>query len=221
MIIPGIKSVVVIGDCHGCFETFLTLLDRVKKKWPDSEIIICGDLVDRGPDSCGVVQYVKHNKIPCVKGNHEVMMYTDVLNLPSDYAGLWSQNPQNGGQQTIESYQGNMALMKEHAEWMQTLPLYLEFPDSVMVCNDQDWSGTRHLVVSHSNVGVLWERFGQEDNKGIYNCVGHTPNPDGPRIRSFYANLDTGAVFDRVHYGKLTAMEFPSLEYIQQQNIEK
>lgn len=239
MIIPNIKSVVAIGDIHGCLQTFLALINKVKTKWPDSEIVLCGDLVDRGPNSCDVVQYVKHNKILCVKGNHEVMMYTDVLGLPSNYSGLWSQNPQNGGQQTIESYQGNLDLMKEHAEWMQTLPLYIEFPDAKMVCDDQDWNGERHLVVSHSNVGamwkhkdnpkwakqfeeyVLWERFGQENNKDIFNCIGHTPFPDGPKIRSFYANLDTGAVYNRIHYGKLTAMHYPSLEYIQQDNIDK
>lgn len=71
---------------------------------------------------------------------------------------------------------------------------------------------------------VLWNRDVPSKAKGkqlgFYNVFGHTPKPDGPLITKHYANIDTGCVFKRVHYGKLTALHYPSLEFIQQENID-
>jgi len=39
----------IVGDIHGCYEEFASLLD--KAGWsPGDEIIALGDIVDRGPD---------------------------------------------------------------------------------------------------------------------------------------------------------------------------
>jgi serine/threonine protein phosphatase 1 len=62
----------VIGDVHGCsneLRKMLSKLDGIKS------FVFLGDLVDKGPDSAGVIKIVREltntAKVICVKGNHE------------------------------------------------------------------------------------------------------------------------------------------------------
>lgn len=224
------KQVTVIGDIHGCFDTFVALLKKIPK---EDIIVLAGDLIDRGPKSMQVVQYVmEHPEILCVKGNHEEMMYTD-LDKTTEYPGTWEHN---GGEQTLRNYEDNSGKLDrdkidKHIEWMKKLPLYLEFED---VKNDDG----RHLVVSHASIIAMWNHKEESNFKdevlwnrdsvntsqclrnSIYNVFGHTPQYMTPTITEYYANIDTGCVFNRTGYHNLTALRFPSLEIIQQTNID-
>lgn len=225
---------IVLSDLHGCYNTMLALIEKIKADFPNDEIIIAGDLVDRGPRSRQVVQYCIDNNIKVVKGNHEDMMCTDVLDKPSQWRGGWYELE---GVETIKSYcneEGivNTELMKIHAEWMNNLPLYLEFTD----CKNEE---NKHLVVSHSSIFDVWHRKDNPDaffkqqvlwnrdyissevrHMNIFNCFGHTPFPDYPRITDCYANIDTGACFNDPHYGIMSAIHFPSMKVIQQKNLD-
>jgi serine/threonine protein phosphatase 1 len=218
------KEVTVIGDVHGCYKTLLALVDKIKIQFPGTQIAFCGDLVDRGPDSRAVVEFVYSNGYKCVKGNHEFMMYTD-LDKTTEYPGSWEFN---GGRETLESYEEFPEALNRHCIWMQNLPHYLEF------CNCRNENGDM-LVVSHSSIQGYWQNKDNEAenimwnrepvstaagyHQGIFNIFGHTPTPE-PQIGKFHANVDTGCVFKRVHYGKLTGLHFPSMTVIQQENIE-
>lgn len=47
----------VISDVHGEYDLFIKLLEKIK--FSDSDkIIICGDVVDKGPDSVKLLKYV-------------------------------------------------------------------------------------------------------------------------------------------------------------------
>lgn len=66
---------IIIGDIHGCLEELEALLHKTNAAQAD-RIIFVGDLVDRGPDSAGVVKKVLSMiddgyTIVLVKGNHE------------------------------------------------------------------------------------------------------------------------------------------------------
>lgn len=56
---------------------------------------------------------------------------------------------------------------------------------------------------------------------GFYQAIGHTP-VESPVVTDYYANIDTGAYFNRPGYGKrfLTTIVWPSLKIYQQINIE-
>ena len=147
-------SIYVIGDIHGCFDSFMALLKKLPE---DAKICLVGDLIDRGPKSRQVVQYVIDNDIDCVQGNHEDMMVIE----PS----YWSLN---GGIETLTSYsekaedkmhlQLDKELFKEHQLWMDKLPVYIEYPD---VKNEEG----RHLVVSHSILHNVWKHRNTDDEK--------------------------------------------------------
>ena len=73
------SRIIAIGDVHGCIEELKELIDKLSLKFDatrdDSTIVFLGDLVDRGPDSEGVVQYIKnlslYYKVYLIASNHD------------------------------------------------------------------------------------------------------------------------------------------------------
>ena len=65
---------ILIGDVHGCLTELQALLRRIAPR-PDDTLVFLGDLVDKGPDSPGVVRWVRHlstlYRVVLIEGNHE------------------------------------------------------------------------------------------------------------------------------------------------------
>ncbi len=65
---------IIIGDVHGCL-TELQALVRGIAPGPDDTFVFLGDLVDKGPESPGVVRWVRHlsadYQVVLIEGNHE------------------------------------------------------------------------------------------------------------------------------------------------------
>ncbi len=73
----------LIGDVHGCIDEFKELLDKLGYVVSESgisppegrKLVFVGDLIDRGPDSLGVLrmvmQMVETGTALCVRGNHD------------------------------------------------------------------------------------------------------------------------------------------------------
>jgi len=98
-------NVWVIGDIHGFNETLRTLVANLALQRGDY-VVLLGDLIDRGPNSYDVVQYVKTSpNIVTVKGNHEKMMIElfslPRLESPDVKLATWMYN---GGRATAISY---------------------------------------------------------------------------------------------------------------------
>jgi len=49
---------IAVGDIHGCYKTLKVLLEKHLKIQPCDYIYIVGDLIDRGPYSKQVVDYI-------------------------------------------------------------------------------------------------------------------------------------------------------------------
>jgi predicted phosphodiesterase len=65
-----VRRTIVIGDVHGCLEELLALLARCHRT-PADRVILVGDLVNKGPDSAGVVAWARQNGVDAVLGNHD------------------------------------------------------------------------------------------------------------------------------------------------------
>jgi len=72
--------VYVVGDIHGRSDLLDRIVKEIKrdieaKPAPESLTVTLGDYVDRGPDSCGVLDRLIANPFPtqyiALKGNHE------------------------------------------------------------------------------------------------------------------------------------------------------
>lgn len=67
-------AVYAIGDVHGCFSELQTLLAELAFNAKRDQLIFVGDLLSRGPDSIGVMRFVRDSgdHAITVLGNHEV-----------------------------------------------------------------------------------------------------------------------------------------------------
>ncbi|MEE2649899.1 MAG: metallophosphoesterase [Candidatus Thermoplasmatota archaeon] len=112
------KSVWVVGDVHGCRQTFEVLLAKLELGEGD-KVLCIGDLVDRGPDSHGVLSIVHDNdEINSLMGNHEKIM-ADALRDSSTRLAFFWQN-RIGGSQTLDSLPGNADQQRQRAiEWLE------------------------------------------------------------------------------------------------------
>ena len=123
--------VFAIGDVHGHLATFRALLHRLDMK-PEDRVVCLGDMIDRGPNSAGVVELIRtHPQIICLKGNHEHMAIQSVQSDGTFEA--WQPWMKRGGKSTYASYivQSNGDLyeakdrMLEDFMWLDTLPTEL------------------------------------------------------------------------------------------------
>jgi protein phosphatase len=230
----------IIGDVHGCYNELEELLQKlgygVEKAAAYTEsnygynitaahgrkVIFVGDLVDRGPDSPGVLRLVMSmvNKgiAFCVPGNHDVKLkrYLDGKNVQIKH----------GLEQTIEQ------LANESDEFKQQVGQFIDGLISHYVFDDGK------LVVSHAGIKeemqgrgsaairsfcLYGETTGEIDEFGLpvrYNWAaeykgktavvyGHTPVPEAQWFNNTI-DIDTGCVFG----GKLTALRYPERQLV-------
>jgi serine/threonine protein phosphatase 1 len=95
----------VIGDIHGCFKS-LRLLEQRLAFQEDDHIILLGDLVDRGPQSKHVLDWVLQRRargagLTVLRGNHELLMLWALQDRTSTQGWL---SDFVGGQATLDSY---------------------------------------------------------------------------------------------------------------------
>lgn len=111
----------VIGDVHGQRETLERLLEKVGFSEADGDrLLMLGDLIDRGPDSAGMLEWARRDAVSCIRGNHEQLML-DALDGNEEILELWVEG--NGGGW------GSALSAGERNEWRETLrkmPLALE-----------------------------------------------------------------------------------------------
>lgn len=217
----------VIGDVHGCAATLRRLVDAILRPAPQDRIYLLGDLIDRGPDSRGVLDFIfelrgRGLSVGSVRGNHEEMC----LQAGDDqyYLELWAAN---GGLATLESFQadGPGDIPYLYREFLRSLPLYILLDDFVIV----------HAGLNFDSPGpfddtgaMLWTRSPHVDRQRIGGrrlICGHTPvtrslleaSLDGSKIM-----LDNGCVFaGRPGLSCLAALELGSMTVRFQENIDR
>jgi serine/threonine protein phosphatase 1 len=67
--------IIAIGDIHGCYQEFAELLARLELT-KDDRLILVGDLINRGPDSCKVIDLARQHRAISLLGNHELRLLT-------------------------------------------------------------------------------------------------------------------------------------------------
>lgn len=102
---------------------------EIKPK-PSDQLFFLGDLIDRGPQSAAVVDWVMRSGHACIKGNHEQMCLE--AHCVAESSVLWQGWLVNGGASTLQSY-GEDGIPPEHLMWMRRLPLYIDLGDVWLV----------------------------------------------------------------------------------------
>jgi serine/threonine protein phosphatase 1 len=123
---------IVIGDVHGHYNALMTLLEAIAPSSQD-EVYFLGDLIDRGPQSFQVVDFVQASPFYCLLGNHEQLLL-DSFGSQENHQAIMQVWLYSGGHSTIASYrQEGTSILSEHIEWMRTLPTYLDLGDFWLV----------------------------------------------------------------------------------------
>ncbi|MGW4029246.1 polynucleotide kinase-phosphatase [Streptomyces sp. NPDC004838] len=219
----------IIGDIHGCsseLETLLAKLGYADGVHPDGRTaVFVGDLVDRGPDSPGVLRrvmsMVASGNALCVPGNHE--------NKLGRYLKGRNVQRTHGLAETIEQLEKedarDPAFREQVREFIDGLVShYVLDGGDLVVCHaglPEKYHGrTSGRVRSHALYGDTTgetDEFGlpvrypwAEDYRGRAAVVyGHTPVPSTSWINNTIC-LDTGAVFG----GRMTALRWPERELV-------
>jgi serine/threonine protein phosphatase 1 len=212
--------VYAIGDIHGCLDRLQALhaaiaADLAERPVAHAVLIHLGDLIDRGPDSAGVVAFVAQAPKPAgiaetvtLLGNHEALMLA-ALDAPEkdDAARLWVAN---GGADALLSW--GVPRQTEPKDWRSCIP-----PEHLAFLRDRPLSrridgylfvhaGVRPGVPLEQQEAhdLLWIREPFLSSKADHGAVvvhGHTPRPK-PELRPNRIGIDTGAVMG----GSLTCL---------------
>ncbi|KPC78424.1 polynucleotide kinase-phosphatase [Streptomyces sp. NRRL S-4] len=219
----------IIGDIHGCSAELDTLLAKLGYEGgahPEGRTaVFVGDLVDRGPDSPGVLRrvmsMVASGNALCVPGNHE--------NKLGRYLKGRKVQHSHGLAETVEQLERedteHPEFRKEVAEFIDGLVSHYVLDEGkLVVCHaglPEKYHGrTSGRVRSHALYGDTTgetDEFGlpvrypwAEEYRGSAAVVyGHTPVPTASWVNNTLC-LDTGAVFG----GKMTALRWPEREIV-------
>ncbi|SED90658.1 polynucleotide 3'-phosphatase /polynucleotide 5'-hydroxyl-kinase /polynucleotide 2',3'-cyclic phosphate phosphodiesterase [Streptomyces sp. 2231.1] len=216
----------IVGDIHGCafeLESLLTKLGYVDGVHPEGRTaVFVGDLVDRGPDTPGVLRrvmsMVKSGDALCVPGNHENKYGRHLKGRKVQHT--------HGLAETVAQMEGESEEFKaEVRAFLDGLVShYVLDGGRLVVCHaglPEKYHGrTSGRVRSHALYGETTgetDEFGlpvrypwAEDYRGRAAVVyGHTPVPEATWLNNTIC-LDTGAVFG----GKLTALRWPERELV-------
>ena len=216
----------VIGDIHGCAATLRRLVDGTLRPFPNDRIYLLGDLIDRGPDSKGVLDFIfdlqgRGLSVSGVRGNHEEM-FLQAGNGVYDLS-LWSSN---GGQTTLESFQadGPGDIPHRYRAFLGSLPFYLLLDDFVIVHAGLNFDTPSPF---DDTSAMLWTRSPVVDRQRIGGrrlICGHTPVSRTrleASLNSSKIMLDNGCVFGgRPETGSLAALELGSMTVQYQENID-
>jgi serine/threonine protein phosphatase 1 len=106
--IPAGERIYAVGDVHGCAEQFDALIaaieaDDAARGPARTTIVLLGDLIDRGPDSAGVVRLARElaqrRIVRHIAGNHEEMFLDSF-----EDADVLRHFLRYGGRETLLSY---------------------------------------------------------------------------------------------------------------------
>ncbi|MGG6267156.1 metallophosphoesterase family protein [Leptolyngbya sp. AN03gr2] len=202
---------IIIGDVHGYFETLMSLLNLIN---PSKQVGIyfLGDLIDRGPKSKEVLDFVKAQQYTVLLGNHEELLLT-ALQGDSMFEDHWRVS---GGKATLKSFavnpHGPLDVLKPYQSWIKSFPLYLDLGDLFLVHAGIDPSKP---LQQQSAQDFCWTReIFHESTQPYFKdkiiVAGHTPtvtmglSAGQIAIGPGWINIDTGVHLARS--GWLTAL---------------
>lgn len=214
----------IIGDVHGCSDAMRQLSDALGYNdcfyHPEGRrLVFLGDLIDRGPDSLGVLnlvlRLVSRGRALLTLGNHDdaLLRWLGGEHFDTSKGGLARTIAQ------IEARPEKKTLKKAIATLYQRAPLYLVLDGGALIVAhagiEEEMIGksdpeTRRFVLNGEAVGkspegkTLRRDWAREYSGAAFIAYGHTPQENAV-LRSNSVNLDTGAY----RGGKLTGLRWP------------
>ncbi len=219
---PAGQRAYAVGDIHGRADLFAELIaaidaDDAARGPAETTVILLGDLIDRGPDSAGVIRLAREwqarRQVRILAGNHEEM-FLDALQKPE----VMRHFLRFGGRETLLSYPID-PLEYTRAELDEVIGLaHAAIPaqDIAFIQSFEDQVALGDYLFVHAGIrpGVPLDDQRQSDLRWIREPFLDYPESFGPvvihghtiteqaEIRSNRIGIDTGAY----RSGRLTAL---------------
>ena len=216
---------IAIGDIHGCVKTFRFLVHNELQVTSDDHLILLGDIIDRGPDSKGVIDEIvalrdRGIRVQVLQGNHEEMMINaSQSNESNDY---WLRN---GGQETLDSFgvKHVSEIPISYLDFIRFTELYVETAENIFVHAGLNFKKDDPFSDYDA---MKWIRKMEIDPVKIGNRAivhGHVPAPLPLLLKSrkFNINLDAGCVYKEYPgLGNLLAYDVTNKKFVSVANCE-
>jgi diadenosine tetraphosphatase ApaH/serine/threonine PP2A family protein phosphatase len=214
-----LKLHIVIGDVHGCLQELQALWQKLPLD-KAQEIIFLGDLIDKGPQSTAVLDFVlamqEQYPIVLIQGNHELKaLKRAAKNLSLEF------EPSQARLRLIESalpyypfaegkylavHAGIYPAFWEHCTQLPLLDTQSDWPRKLQdriqrfgICRYVNPAGNIVALGSETEADVFWaERYLGQAGTIFF---GHQPYLTGVQNFAHALGMDTGCVFG----GQLTA----------------
>ena len=205
---------IAIGDIHGCHLEFAELLARLELT-KDDRLILLGDLINRGPDSCKVIDLARQHRAISLLGNHELRLLN--FRRTGDTKFFKDSDDETAGKLRPEDWAYLEAML---------LTYYEAELDTVFVHGgflpDEPWQKQPQNVITRIQVidrdgkprkradvpeAPAWADLWSGPPFVVY---GHTPRREIYKLK-WSVGIDTGCVMG----GHLTAYELPEKRFLQ------
>ena len=210
------RPLAVIGDVHGRDDLLERLLARVAERLPEAQVVLVGDLIDRGEASAGVLRRMSsRGDAVCLRGNHEAMCL-EFLDEPERYGPRWLFN---GGLQTLAIFGVGGVSERSRGEALREardrLAAAMGGALTAWLRGRPLWWRSGNVVVAHAGADPARPVEGQEEEALLWGHLrfGEMPRVDGlwvvhghyilprPVVEDGRIGVDTGAYAT----GRLTA----------------
>lgn len=181
---------IIVGDIHGCIEEFEELLKTLSYTGED-RLVLAGDLVDRGPDSVGVVRKAQELGCEVVMGNHDLKHVRWSKWEAKVASGEAQKNPMKFGADKIEIFNG---FSEKDLAWLKKLPSIIRLNEHCVVVHGG--LAPKRSVEKQNAKQVTMIRFVDKD-KG--NFVGIRSIGAQPENTDYWSEVWTGP--ETVFYG--------------------
>jgi len=215
-------------------------MEEIIKPTRYDELFFLGDYIDRGPDSRGVLDYIRALQkdeftVTALKGNHEdlvVELFDEELKSKIPWNFSFGNKKRDawfmmGGRETLKSFGVDRPrdIPQDYIEWMRALPYYVLLENFVLVHAGLNF---RNEDPFEDKLSMLWLRDYEIIPSRIGNrriIHGHMPVsmeliPLSLNSRIYkFIDLDNGIyVQGRDGYGNLVALELNAMELVIQDN---
>lgn len=215
---------IVVGDVHGCLEEFEELLKKLQYLPNVDRLIVVGDLIDRGPDSVGVVRKCRELNLEVTMGNHEIK-----------FIKWWK------GNKFYDAHSHYSELNDDDVNYISKMPFYIKLKEDLWVLHagvkpgipidkqkkddltylrytdkDRNFISMHKIAKGEAPEAMFWTQFWTGPASVIY---GHNVHSlELPKVEEVASGvicwgLDTGCCFG----GRLSALIIDTGEIVQVQ----
>ena len=200
----GGRDLLIVGDVHGCCDELQELLASNGINKENTCVVFVGDLVNKGPKSAQVVDFVMSNTWFSVRGNHDEISLSEL------------KKSQEEQQELPPKYKWTTDLTEESRKWLADLPYSIRIPSrSIVVVHagllpgvpleEQTLDSFLHMrCVKQTESGWTWTRkYVEDDNHKLWGEMWSGPEHVffGHDARRFFqqhkyaTGLDTACVY--------------------------